>query len=154
MARLANLVTPSGEMGDTTDVLQAREDFNALQTEVMYAELIQAERLQAERTQAEYRSTVLQLQHGGLDTLVAQAEGYESSASDAPTLRTEPTAAAQTAEVVVMSSGELGRMSIEGRQSQSSQAADVTRAKEPTPVETRTPAEPLMVLRVDESAPN
>ena len=38
MARLANLVTPSGEMGDTADVLQAREDFNALQTEVMQAE--------------------------------------------------------------------------------------------------------------------
>lgn len=38
MARLSNTMTPSGEIGDTPAVLQAREDFNALQTEVLQAE--------------------------------------------------------------------------------------------------------------------
>jgi hypothetical protein len=38
MARLSNTMTPSGEIGDTTEVLRAREDFYALQTEVLQAE--------------------------------------------------------------------------------------------------------------------
>lgn len=36
-ARLTGRLTPDGERGDTPAVLQAREDFNALQTEVLGA---------------------------------------------------------------------------------------------------------------------
>lgn len=44
-ARAANTMSKDGEMGDTDDVLTAREEFNALQTEVLLAEAaaVQAE---------------------------------------------------------------------------------------------------------------
>lgn len=38
LAKAANLVTPNGDIGDSPDVLQAREDFYALQTEVLNAQ--------------------------------------------------------------------------------------------------------------------
>lgn len=34
-ARVTNRMTPAGEIGDTTDVLDAREAFNQLQTDVI-----------------------------------------------------------------------------------------------------------------------
>lgn len=41
-ARATNRMTPSGETGDTAEVLAARETFNALQTEVVLAQQQQA----------------------------------------------------------------------------------------------------------------
>lgn len=46
-ARAMNTMTPSGEIGDTAEVLAARETFNALQTEVMLARHIEAQRMAA-----------------------------------------------------------------------------------------------------------
>lgn len=40
-ARAMNTMTPAGEMGDTPDVLAAREAFNALQTEVFAARAVE-----------------------------------------------------------------------------------------------------------------
>ena len=91
MARLANLVTPGGEMGDTTEVLQAREDFNALQTEVM---------------EAEYRTAALRLQQEQAAVLLAQAQGYVANDSS--------TANEQTVEVVVVSSNKAYELLFEG----------------------------------------
>ena len=91
MARLANLVTPGGEMGDTTEVLQAREDFNALQTEVM---------------EAEYRTAALRLQQEQAAVLLAQAQGYY--APDAPT------AIQPSVEVVVVPSNKAYELLFEG----------------------------------------
>jgi|GEM_PF-6181131 len=126
LARLANLVTPSGELGDTAAVLQAREDFNALQTEVM---------------QAEYRTAALQLQQAQMDALVSQAEGYAPAAGAAETLQLESSAGVQTVEVVVVSSDKVYEVLLEG-----GHAADVTRAKGPTEVEAAATAGPVAVL--------
>ena len=46
-ARATNTMTPSGEIGDTAEVLAARETFNALQTEVMLARHEHAQRVAA-----------------------------------------------------------------------------------------------------------
>jgi hypothetical protein len=43
IARAAGTMSPSGEIGDTEAVLAARENFNALQAEVMMAEYWRAE---------------------------------------------------------------------------------------------------------------
>ena len=129
MARLANLVTPSGEMGDTADVLQAREDFNALQTEVM---------------QAEYRTAALRLQQAQMDALMAQAEGYTTPAGAAePSEAAQPESAAaeQTVEVVVVSSDKVYEMLLEG-----GHAADVTMARGPVEVEASATERPVAVL--------
>ena len=126
MARLANLVTPSGEMGDTADVLQAREDFNALQTEVM---------------QAEYRTAALQLQQAQMDALMAEAEGYATSATSAEAAQPESAAAAPAVEVVVVSSDKVYEMLLEG-----GHAAGVTMAKGPTEVESSAAEGPVTVL--------
>lgn len=126
MARLANLVTPSGEMGDTADVLQAREDFNALQTEVM---------------QAEYRTAALQLQQAQMDALMAQAEGYATTATSAEAAQPESAAAAPAVEVVVVSSDKVYEMLLEG-----GHAAGVTMAKGPTEVESSAAEGPVTVL--------
>ena len=83
MARLANLVNPGGEQGDTPEVLQAREDFNALQTEVM---------------EAEYRTAALLLQQQQTAELLAQAQGYAQES---------PTADQQIVEVVVVPSNKV-----------------------------------------------
>lgn len=90
MARLANLVTPGGEMGDTAEVLQARENFNALQTEVI---------------EAEYRSAALRLQQEQTAELLAQAQGYaavDSAAASQPGV-----------EVVVVSSNKVYQLLFE-----------------------------------------
>lgn len=44
LARASNRVTPDGEIGDTPDVLRAREDFAALQHEVKAVETARARR--------------------------------------------------------------------------------------------------------------
>ena len=135
MARLANLVTLGGELGDSADVLQAREDFNALQTEVL---------------QAEYRLAALELQQAQMDALVAQAEGYAPTAGAAETLQPESAAPAQTVEVVVVSSDKVYEMLLEG-----GHADDMTRAKGPTELEAGATDEPAVVLLlVNESAQN
>lgn len=142
MARLANLVTPGGEMGDTADVLQAREDFNALQTEVL---------------QAEYRTAALQLQQAQLETLVAQAEGYASSAGTsieaAEPMQDESAAAEPAVEVVVVSSDKVYEMLLEGGHS-----ADMARAKGPEGLEgpeaNATEAPVTVLLLVNESEPD
>lgn len=126
MARLANLVTPSGEIGDTADVLQAREDFNALQAEVM---------------QAEYRTAALQLQQAQMDELVNQAQGNATAAGAAESAQPEPAAAGPAIEVVVVSSDNVYEMLLEG-----GRAADVTRAKEPDEVEASATEGPVAVL--------
>ena len=129
MARLANLVTPSGEMGDTADVLQAREDFNALQTEVM---------------QAEYRTAALRLQQAQMDAMMAQAEGYATPAGAAEAseaAQPESAAAEPAVEVVVVSSDKVYELLLEG-----GRAADVTAAKGPTEGEALTPEGPVTVL--------
>lgn len=128
MARLANLVTPVGELGDTADVLQAREDFNALQAEVM---------------QAEYRTAALQLQQAQMDSLVAQAEGY---APKAGTDADEPVAAEQTVEVVVVSSDKLYEVLLEG-----GPAADTTMGRGPAEAQTSGAQQPVVLLLVNES---
>ena len=142
MARLANLVTPGGEMGDTADVLQAREDFNALQTEVL---------------QAENRTAALQLQQAQLETLVAQAEGYASSAGTsteaAEPMQDESAAAEPAVEVVVVSSDKVYEMLLEGGHS-----ADMARAKGPEgpegPEANATEAPVTVLLLVNESEPD
>lgn len=138
MARLANLVTPSGEMGDTADVLQAREDFNDLQAEVM---------------ETEYRTAALQLQQAQMDALVAQAEGRalaEGSAEPAPAEGAEPALAAQTVEVVVVSSDRVYEALLEG-----GHASDMARAKGPSEVEAAAEeGQVTVLLLVNESAPN
>ena len=126
MARLANLVTPSGEIGDTADVLQAREDFNALQAEVM---------------QAEYRAAALQLQQAQLDELVNQAQGYATPTGAAETAQSEPAASAPAVEVVVLSSDKVYEMLLEG-----GHAADVTMARGPVEVEASATERPVAVL--------
>lgn len=45
LARAGNRVTPDGEIGDTPDVLRAREDFAALQQEVLAIETARVRRL-------------------------------------------------------------------------------------------------------------
>ena len=136
MARLANLVTPVGELGDTADVLQAREDFNALQAEVM---------------QAEYRTAALQLQQAQMDSLVAQAEGYAPKAgtdADGP-VADEPVAAEQTVEVVVVSSDKLYEVLLEG-----GPAADTTMGRGPAEAQTSGAQQPVVLLLVNESPHN
>lgn len=138
MARLANLVTPSGEMGDTADVLQAREDFNDLQAEVM---------------EAEYRTAALQLQQAQMDALVARAEGRalaEGSAETAPAEGAEPALAAPNVEVVVVSSDRVNEALLEG-----GHASDMARAKGPSEVEAAAEeGQATVLLLVNESAPN
>lgn len=90
MARLANLVNPGGEMGDTPEVLQAREDFNALQTEVM---------------EGEYRIAALRLQQAQTADLLAQAQGYAAVDS--------ATASQPSVEVVVVPSNKAYQMLFE-----------------------------------------
>ena len=126
MARLANLVTPSGEIGDTAEVLQAREDFNALQTEVL---------------QAEHRTAALRLQQAQMDALMAQAEGYGTSADAAQTQQLESAAAAPAVEVVVVSSDTVYELLLEG-----GHAAGVTAAKGPAEVEAGAAEGPVTVL--------
>ena len=63
-ARATNTMTPSGEIGDTAEVLAARETFNALQTEVMLARNQQAQQV---------ASTNL-----GLDELVAELQAIDA----------------------------------------------------------------------------
>lgn len=91
MARLANLVSPGGELGDTTEVLQAREDFNALQTEVM---------------EAEYRTAALRLQQEQVAVLLTQAQGYSAPDSS--------TAVQASVEVVVVPSNKAYELLFEG----------------------------------------
>lgn len=62
MAKLANMVGRGGEVGDGDEVLMARENFNALQTEVI---------------EAEYRTAALRLQQQQSDALMAQAQDYD-----------------------------------------------------------------------------
>ena len=126
MARLANLVTPSGEIGDTADVLQAREDFNALQAEVM---------------QAEYRTAALQLQQAQMDDLMNQVQGYPMAPAAAEAAQPEASAAGPAVEVVVLSSDKVYEMLLEG-----GHAADVTMARGPVEVEASATERPVAVL--------
>lgn len=45
LARAGNRITPDGEIGDTPDVLRAREEFAALQQEVLATETARAKRI-------------------------------------------------------------------------------------------------------------
>lgn len=134
MARLANLVTPFGELGDTADVLQAREDFNALQAEVM---------------QAEYRTAALRLQRAQMDDLLAQAEGYAPTAGSADAPQAAPAATEQAVEVVVVSSDKLYELLLEG-----GHAADTTMGREPAEAQTRGAEQPVVLMLVNESPRN
>jgi len=66
MARASNTMTPAGEIGDTTEVLQAREDFYVLQTEVLQAEYLAA----AQRAQAQQQSLLEQQAAANVDELL------------------------------------------------------------------------------------
>ncbi len=134
MARLANLVTPVGELGDTADVLQAREDFNALQAEVM---------------QAEYRTAALRLQRAQMDDLLAQAAGYAPTAGSAGARQAAPAATEQAVEVVVVSSEKMYELLQEG-----GRAADTTMGREPAEAQSSRAEQPVVLMLVNESPRN
>lgn len=69
-ARATNMMTPSGEIGDSADVLAARETFNALQTEVMASK-------QARQTAAASQT---------LDELVADLQARDDGGDEASAL--------------------------------------------------------------------
>lgn len=63
-ARAMSTIAPAGEIGDTTEVLAAREAFNALQTEVLMARYAQAQR----------RASI----HLTMDELIAQLQALDA----------------------------------------------------------------------------
>lgn len=86
-ARAANLMSPATEMGDSPEVLAARETFYALQTEVLLAEYAAAQaqaQAQAEREQqAQQLSQLEQTQAEAGTVPVVLMEGPSVTGSDA-----------------------------------------------------------------------
>jgi len=76
-ARAANTITPSGEMGDTPEVLAARENFYAAQTEQIHAQYAAA----AQREQA-LREQVAAAEARQSDTVVAELMSSEAAAEE------------------------------------------------------------------------
>lgn len=85
-ARAANIVSPTHDLGDTPDVLAAREAYYALQTEAIVA------RYAAEQREQELRAALdadVQLRQALLDETVAAVEG-DTSDREAPVVAAAP----------------------------------------------------------------
>lgn len=80
----ANIATPSGEVGDTAEVLKAREDFYALQTDVHETEYLAA----AKREQALYAAQQAleddALSEAGSDSFIEGAVALQEAPAEMP----------------------------------------------------------------------
>ncbi len=99
--RAAGLLTPSGDIGDTNETLQRREEFYALQTEVIVAERI-AEQAAAAQAAAELAAATQAADEQAMQLAALRSEG----ALDLP----EPVVTRPTSDGQMLSSSDAGEV--------------------------------------------